>query len=152
MSCSRRWRRCRRTSCSAALDQLAEAGLVFRRGDPPDAVYTFKHALVQETAYNTLLRARREEIHGRIARTLASDFPDVMEANPELIANHYTQAGLDEEAVEFWREAGDLAIARCAPDEAIAHLGNALAILESFRRARIAAGPSSACRPPSAAR
>jgi class 3 adenylate cyclase/predicted ATPase len=115
-----------------ALGQLAEAGLIFRRGDPPNATYTFKHALVQETAYNALLRPRREEIHGRIARTLASDFPEVMEANPELIADHYTQAGLDEEAVEFWREAGDLAVARCAPKEAIAHLGHALALLERF--------------------
>ena len=115
-----------------ALDQLAEAGLVFRRGNPPNATYTFKHALVQETAYNALLRPRREEIHGRIARTLASDFPGVMEANPELIADHYTQAGLDEEAVEFWREAGDLAVARSAPKEAIAHLGHALALLERF--------------------
>jgi class 3 adenylate cyclase/predicted ATPase len=115
-----------------ALDQLAEAGLVFRRGDPPNATYTFKHALVQETAYNALLRPRREEIHGRIARTLASDFPEVMEANPELIANHYTQAGLDEEAVEFWREAGDLAVARCAPKEAIAHVCHALALLDRF--------------------
>ena len=115
-----------------ALRQLAEAGLVFRRGDPPNATYTFKHALVQETAYNALLRPRREEIHARIARTLASDFPDVMEANPELIADHYTQAGLDEEAVEFWREAGDLAVARSAPREAIAHLGHALALLERF--------------------
>ena len=115
-----------------ALDQLVEAGLVFRRGDPPNATYTFKHALVQETAYNALLRPRREEIHGRIARTMASDFPEVMEANPELIADHYTQAGLDEEAVEFWREAGDLAMARSAPREAIAHLGEALALLERF--------------------
>ncbi len=114
------------------LDQLAKAGLVFRRGDPPNATYTFKHALVQETAYNALLRPKREEIHGRIARTLASDFPDVMEANPELIANHYTQAGLYEEAVEFWREAGDLAVARCAPKEAIAHLSHALALLDRF--------------------
>ena len=116
----------------SALDQLAEAGLVFRRGDPPNATYTFKHALVQETAYNALLRPRREEIHGRIARTLASDFPEVMEANPELIADHYTEAGLDEEAVEFWREAGDLAVARSAPKEAIAHLGQALALLKRF--------------------
>ena len=116
----------------AALDQLADAGLVFRRGEPPTATYTFKHALVQETAYNALLRPRREEIHGRIARTLASDFPDVMEANPELIANHYTQAGLDEEAVEFWREAGDLAVARCAPKEAIVHITSALDILKRF--------------------
>ena len=105
---------------------------MFRRGDPPNATYTFKHALVQETAYNALLRPRREEIHGRIARTLASDFPEVMEANPELIADHYTEAGLDEEAVEFWREAGDLAVARSAPKEAIAHLGQALALLKRF--------------------
>jgi len=115
-----------------ALGQLVGSGLVFRRGHPPNTTYTFKHALVQETAYNALLRSQREEIHARIARMLASDFPDVMEANPELIANHYTQAGLYEEAVEFWREAGDVAEARFAPKEAVAHLSQALALLERF--------------------
>ena len=94
--------------------QLGAAELVFGRGEPPDAVYAFKHVLVQETAYNAVLRERRAELHGRIARTLAADFPEVLENRPELIAHHCTEAGLDEEAVEFWREAGELAIARSA--------------------------------------
>ena len=78
----------------AALARLVETELVFCRGAPPDALYTFKHALVQETAYNAVLRERREELHARIARTLAADFPEVLESRPELIAHHCTEAGL----------------------------------------------------------
>jgi class 3 adenylate cyclase/predicted ATPase len=120
----------------AALARLVDTELVFRRGEPPDATYTFKHALVQETAYNAVLRERREELHARIARTLAADFPAVLENNPELIAYHYTEAGLDEEAVEFWREAGELAISRSATDEAVAHLTSALRVLAKFPESR----------------
>jgi class 3 adenylate cyclase/predicted ATPase len=116
----------------AALARLIETELVFRRGEPPDAVYTFKHALVQDTAYRAVLRERREELHARIARTLAADFPEVLENNPELIAYHCTEAGLDEEAVEFWREAGELAFARSAAKEAVAHLTSALEVLAKF--------------------
>jgi class 3 adenylate cyclase/predicted ATPase len=115
-----------------ALRQLSAAELVFGRGEPPDATYAFKHVLVQETAYNAVLRGRRAELHGRIARTLAADFPEVLENQPELIAHHCTEAGLDEEAVEFWREAGELAITRSAAHEAVAHLQSALAILARF--------------------
>ena len=110
----------------SALRQLCAAELVFGRGQPPDAVYAFKHVLVQETAYNAVLRERRAELHGRIAHTLAADFPEILENRPELIAQHCTEAGLDEEAVEFWREAGELAIARSAAHEAVAHLQSAL--------------------------
>ena len=116
----------------AALRQLCATELVFGRGDPPDATYAFKHVLVQETAYNSVLRARRAELHGRIARVLAADFPEILENRPELIAHHCTEAGLDEEAVEFWREAGELAIARSAANEAVAHLESALKILARF--------------------
>jgi class 3 adenylate cyclase/predicted ATPase len=119
-----------------ALRQLSAAELVFGRGEPPDAVYAFKHVLVQETAYNAVLRERRAELHGRIARTLAADFPEVLENRPELIAQHCTEAGLDEEAVEFWREAGELAIARSASHEAVAHLQSALDILARFPESR----------------
>ncbi|HSA79697.1 MAG TPA: AAA family ATPase, partial [Geminicoccaceae bacterium] len=116
----------------AALARLIEMELVFRRGEPPEAVYTFKHALVQDTAYRAVLRERRDELHARIARTLAADFPEVLENNPELIAYHCTEAGLDEEAVEFWREAGELALARSAAKEAAAHLSSALEVLAKF--------------------
>jgi predicted ATPase len=115
-----------------ALRRLCAAELIFGRGEAPDAHYVFKHVLVQETAYNAVLRERRAELHGRIARTLAADFPEVLENQPELIAHHCTEAGLDEEAVEFWREAGELAISRSASHEAVAHLQNALAILGRF--------------------
>ena len=115
-----------------ALRQLCAAELVFGRGEPPDATYAFKHVLVQETAYNAVLRARRAQLHGRIARVLAADFPEILENQPELIAHHCTEAGLDEEAVEFWREAGELAVTRSAAHEAVAHLGNALEILARF--------------------
>ena len=116
----------------AALARLVETELAFCRGEPPEARYTFKHALVQETAYRAVLRERREELHARIARTLAADFPEVLENHPELIAHHCTEAGLDEEAVEFWREAGELAMARSAAKEAVAHLTSALQVLAKF--------------------
>jgi class 3 adenylate cyclase/predicted ATPase len=120
----------------SALRQLSAAELVFGRGEPPDALYAFKHVLVQETAYNAVLRERRAELHGRIARTLAADFPEILENRPELIAHHCTEAGLDEEAVEFWREAGEVAISRSAAHEAVAHLQSALGILARFPESR----------------
>jgi len=115
-----------------ALDQLVAAELLFVRGEPPAAVYGFKHALVQEAAYRGLLRERRAQLHERIAHVLAADFPHVLATNPELIAHHCTEAGLDEEAVEFWREAGETALSRGAPQEATTHLENALRLLERF--------------------
>ena len=116
----------------AALARLIETELVVGRGEPPEALYTFKHALVQESAYNAVLRERRDELHAQIARTLAADFPEVLESRPELIAYHCTEAGLDEEAVEFWREAGERAMSRSAAPEAVAHLSSALQVLAKF--------------------
>jgi len=120
----------------ATLEQLVDAGLIFRRGEPPDAIYSFKHILVQETAYKALLRPRREQLHRRIAVALVSDFPDVMATNPELIAHHYAEAGGGEEAIRYWREAGELAIDRGAFHEAVAHLSSALRILANFPDSR----------------
>jgi class 3 adenylate cyclase/predicted ATPase len=108
------------------LDQLVTAGLVFRRGLSPDAAYTFKHALVQEIAYESLLKTRRQQIHRQIAETVRDQLPDRAKAEPEIVAHHFTQAGLTALAVEWWGKAGDLALRRSAYSEAIAHLETAL--------------------------
>jgi class 3 adenylate cyclase/predicted ATPase len=112
-----------------AMAQLASAGLVLARGQPPEAVYTFKHALVQEAAYATLLRARRAEIHGRIASALRSHHPDLVRGQPETLARHLTEAGLAADAVDHWLKAGQLAAARSANVEAASHLHNGLDLL-----------------------
>jgi tetratricopeptide (TPR) repeat protein len=115
-----------------ALDQLVNAELIFRRGTPPDAEYTFKHALVQDTAYSTLLRGRRQYLHGRIAMTLESQFPDVVAAQPQLMAQHCAQAGLNEKAIGYWLKAGQQAVARSAMTEAVAQLQKGLDLLASL--------------------
>jgi class 3 adenylate cyclase/predicted ATPase len=114
----------------AALVQLEEAELLFRSGAPPDARYTFKHALVQDTAYETLLKSRRQILHRRIADVLRGEFPAVAAAEPELVAHHLTQAGLDEPAIEWWGKAGDQALRRSAFKEAAAHLGRAIELAD----------------------
>ena len=119
-----------------ALERLAEAELVFRRGDPPDATYTFKHALVRDAAYQTLLRSRRQQLHARIAHVLEERFPEVAEAQPEVLARHSAEAGMTEKAVTYWHEAGRLAVRRSAMAEAAAHFATALELL-----ARCPAGP-----------
>jgi tetratricopeptide (TPR) repeat protein len=112
-----------------ALDRLADAGLVFLRGAPPHATYLFKHALVRDAAYDSLLRRRREALHARIAAVLEADFPDRMVAEPELFARHLTEAGLLEKAVAWWQRAGERATERSANLEAIAHLKRGIEIL-----------------------
>ena len=115
-----------------ALDQLASAELIFRRGVPPDAEYTFKHALVQDAAYSTLLRGRRQQLHGRIVATFETQFPEVVTAQPALMAQHSTEAGLSEKAVGYWLKAGQQAIARSAMTEAVAQLQKGLDLLKSM--------------------
>jgi tetratricopeptide (TPR) repeat protein len=115
-----------------ALEQLAKAELIFRRGVPPNAEYTFKHALVQDAAYSTLLRNRRQQLHARIAETLESQFPEVVTAQPALIAQHSTEAGLCEKAVGYWLKAGQQAIARSAMTEAVAQLQKGLELLATM--------------------
>jgi class 3 adenylate cyclase/predicted ATPase len=116
----------------AALAQLEEAELLFRSGAPPDARYTFKHALVQDTAYETLLRSRRQILHRQIADALRGEFAAVAAAEPELVAHHLTQAGLDEPAIEWWGKAGDQALRRSAFKEAAAHLGKAIELADKL--------------------
>ena len=122
---------CNEATLRASLAQLEESELVFRAGDPPAARYTFKHALVQDTAYESLLKSRRQILHQRIAEALRDKFPDVVEAAPELIAEHYTRASLIEPAIVHWGKAGDLALRRSAFKEAIAHLGKAIEMTEA---------------------
>jgi class 3 adenylate cyclase len=102
-----------------ALEQLVTTGLVFRRGTPPDAIYTFKHALVQDAAYDSLLKSRRSQLHGTIARVLEERSPATRETEPELLAHHYTAAGLIEEAIPCWLKAGERALQRSANLEAV---------------------------------
>jgi tetratricopeptide (TPR) repeat protein len=116
----------------AALAQLEAAELVSSRGAPPDAVYIFKHALVQDTAYESLLKSRRQVLHQRIAVTLRDRFSTIAETEPEMIARHFTQAGQTEEAIEWWGKAGDQARRHFAFAEAIAHLGKAIDLADSL--------------------
>jgi class 3 adenylate cyclase/predicted ATPase/tRNA A37 threonylcarbamoyladenosine biosynthesis protein TsaE len=111
----------------AALDRLRGAGLLFRQGAPPHATYLFKHGLVQDAAYSTLLRERRRALHARIAEVLETQFPEVAESRPELVARHCTEAGLVEKSAAFWAKAGRRSLARSALVEAEAHLTRALA-------------------------
>jgi predicted ATPase/class 3 adenylate cyclase len=111
----------------SALDRLVHAGLLFRQGVPPHASYLFKHALVQDAAYGTLLREPRRALHARIAEALESQFADVAELQPELLAHHCTEAGLIEKASALWGKAGQRSLARSALVEATAQLSRALA-------------------------
>jgi class 3 adenylate cyclase/predicted ATPase len=120
------------TALQAGLEQLEDAELVFRTGEPPEASYTFKHALVQEAAYESLLKSRRHLLHWRIAEALRDHFASVAETEPELIAQHFTQAGHATSAIEWWGRAGERALRRSAVVEAIAHLGQALALAEGL--------------------
>jgi class 3 adenylate cyclase/predicted ATPase len=109
----------------ASLDRLADADLLFVEGAPPQASYRFKHALIQDAAYDSLLKSRRQALHRRAAELLRDD-PERATAAPEVIAHHFTQAGLDDPAIEWWGKAGDQALRRSAFQEAIAHLGKAI--------------------------
>jgi DNA-binding SARP family transcriptional activator/class 3 adenylate cyclase len=119
-----------------ALAQLVNAELIFQRGSPPDAEYTFKHALVQDAAHGTLLRNRRQQIHGRIAATLESQFPDIVAAQPQVLAHHWAEANLNEKAVGYWLKAGQQAVARSAMTEADVQLHKGLNLLASLPEGR----------------
>jgi class 3 adenylate cyclase/predicted ATPase len=112
-----------------ALDQLGKAELIFARGAPPDATYVFKHALVQDAAYESLLRSTRRQLHGRIARAITELMPQIVETQPELLAHHYGQSGLVDGAIAYGLKAGRRSAARSANKEAIAHYTKALEVL-----------------------
>jgi tetratricopeptide (TPR) repeat protein len=115
-----------------ALAQLVAAELIYRRGTPPDAEYTFKHALVQDAAYSTLLRSRRKQLHAQIAGTLEDRFPEIVAAQPALLAHHCEEAGLAEKAVEYWLAAARQAWARSAAAEAVALTRRGLALVPAL--------------------
>jgi class 3 adenylate cyclase/predicted ATPase len=128
------------TALQAGLGQLVASELLYQRGRPPRARYIFKHALVQDAAYQSLLRRTRQQHHQQVAELLESRFPEVVRVQPELLARHYSEAGVTERAVTYWLEAGRRAAGRSAYPEAIAHLHQGLAMLadlaETPERAR----------------
>ena len=126
----------------ASLDRLADADLLFVEGTPPQANYRFKHALIQDAAYDSLLKSRRQALHRRAAEALRD-----ANAEPEAIAHHFTEAGLDDLAIEWWGKAGDQALRRSAFQEAIAHLGKAIAMADKAARD----GRGGRCEPATAA-
>jgi class 3 adenylate cyclase len=122
------------TQLDDSLARLSESGLAFRRGTPPDAVYAFKHALVQDAAYDSLLKSRRQELHTKIARVIEARFPNIKTTEPEVLAHHLTAAGLTEAAIPLWQTAGELASKRLALTEAIAHLNQGLELVSALPR------------------
>ena len=115
-----------------ALEQLAGAGLVFRRGTPLRTTFMSKHALIQDTAYSTLLRSQRQVLHARIGRVLQEHFPEIAVTEPETLAHHYTQAGLLDIAVGYWHKAGERALRRSAMVEAVQHLTHSIELTRSL--------------------
>ena len=111
------------------MERLLNADLLFIDGAPPQATYRFKHALIQDAAYESLLKSRRQALHSRAAEILRNE-PERAAAAPEVIAHHFTEAGLDDLAIEWWGKAGDQAFRRSAFQEAIAHLGKAIAMAD----------------------
>jgi predicted ATPase len=120
--------------------KLMDAELVYQRGIPPQATYTFKHALIQEATYQSLLKRTRQQYHHRIAQVLEARFPATIETQPELLAHHNTEAGLGGQAVNYWLRAGQRALERSAHQEAMSHLTKGLEVLttlpESAERTR----------------
>jgi class 3 adenylate cyclase/predicted ATPase len=114
------------------LSQLVQAEILAQRGMPPQATYTFKHALIQEVAYQSLLRRTRQQVHQRTAQVLTEQFPGLAETQPELLAHHYTEAGLAAEAVEYWQRAGMHSTARSAYAEAAVHCTRGLEVLQTL--------------------
>jgi predicted ATPase len=117
---------------TGALTQLVAAELIYQRGVPPDATYTFKHALVQDASYASLVRSRRQQLHGRIAQALEERFPDVVATEPETLAHHLTEAGVTDSAACYWLNASQRAITRPAYQEAMNHVERGLALIEKL--------------------
>jgi len=119
-------------SLRAALDQLVAAELLYQRGRPPKARYVFKHALIRDAAYASLLKSTRQQLHQRTAQVLEAHFPEMVATQPELLAHHLTEAGHPAEAVAYWQRAGERAVGRSANLEAISHLRTGLAVLQTL--------------------
>jgi class 3 adenylate cyclase/tetratricopeptide (TPR) repeat protein len=114
------------------LEQLVEAELLYQRGAPPQVTYVFKHALIQEAAYQSLLKSQRQQYHQQIVHILERHFPEIAATQPELLAHHYTEAGLPAQAIPYWQRAGQRAVERSANIEAINHLTKGLELLKEL--------------------
>jgi predicted ATPase len=113
------------------LTKLVEAEILYQKGRPPRCTYTFKHALLEDALYNSLIKSNRHRFHQRIAEVLAASFPQTLEARPELLAHHYTEAGLTHKAIDFWLRAGLRSRLRSEDTEAISHLTKGLSLLRT---------------------
>jgi len=125
-----------RSTLDDALARLTQSGLAIRRRSDASAVYVFKHALVRDVAYDSLYKARRQQLHGRIAQALEQRFPSTAANEPELLARHYHEAGVNERAVAFWQRAGELSKKRFALSEAITHLQRGLDLVKKLGESR----------------
>jgi predicted ATPase len=119
-----------------SLARLSDAGLLFYKGTPPNAFFVFKHALMQDAAYGTLLRNHRRQLHARIVTILERQFPEIVVASPHRVAQHCAEAGLDQKAVAYWTKAGQQSIARSAMTEAVRQLQKGLALLTQMPESR----------------
>jgi predicted ATPase len=117
---------------NAALAQLVDAELIFQRGVPPDATYQFKHALVQDAAYASLVRSRRQQLHALIARALVEQFPETADIEPEIVAHHYAEAGLPDAAIDYWHKAAERAVRTSAYVEAVKHITKGVDLLQQL--------------------
>ena len=122
----------------AALNYLDDAGLIVRRGLPPDAVYSFKHEMIRNAAHSSLLHSERRKLHSKIAFVLAEMYPERTEREPELLAHHFTESGQSKAAVGFWLKAGKQAAKAGANLEAIAHLRRGLGVVQVIPTCRAA--------------
>ena len=111
------------------LGRLLESDLLYQRGELPQATYMFKHTMIQEAAYQSLLKSTRQQVHKRLFQVLADQFPDAVQTRPELLAYHATEAGLTDQAIWYWHQAGQHALQRSANIEAVAHFRQGLALL-----------------------
>src|SRR6266704_7228195 len=114
------------------LQQLVEAEFLYQQGLPPQATYLFKHALIQDAAYQSLLRSTRQRHHQHIAQVLEARFPEICATEPELLAHHYTEAGVLAQAILYWQRAGQRALERSANLEAVGHLTRGLEVLATL--------------------
>ena len=119
----------------AALEKLADADVLLVQGTAPDSNYRFKHALIQDAAYENLLKSRRQVLHRRVGETLRDRFAETASTEPEVLAHHFTQAGMTDAAIEWWGKAGDQALRRSAFQEAISHLGKAIEMADKVEDA-----------------
>ena len=118
---------------SAHLEQLVTSEFLYQRGVSPEASYIFKHALIQDAAYSSLIISRRQQYHRRVAQVPEERFPETVEAQPELVAHHYTEAGFKQQAIDFWQQAGQIAKGRSSNAEAVNHLAKGLGLLDPCR-------------------